>query len=99
MARSVYVKATQERGAEFCESASGWAGLDNRKTPAKISKALALVGIDVAQMEITFHGTSGYDITCSAKIIEELDALHHRILNPLPAGGASSRQRGRNVRG
>ena len=38
MARSVYVTATEHRGAEYCEQA--WAGLSNQYTPAKISKAL-----------------------------------------------------------
>jgi hypothetical protein len=78
MAGSVYAMAIQQHGAVYCEW-SAWRGLSNEVTPAKISKALELVGIDVTQMKIQFHAYEGYEIKCSPEIIEELEALHHRI--------------------
>ena len=100
MARSVYVTATTERGAEYCEEA--WRGLDNRQTPAKLTKALELAGVDVAAMEIDFKGMDGYMIKTSAELVEQLDALHHHITQPsAPASGGGSPAAGamRGMRG
>ena len=47
--------------------------------PDKIRMALELVGIDMGQMSITFHGMDGYDVTCSAALVEQLYALHEHI--------------------
>jgi len=80
MARSVYITATEQRGAAYCEQA--WQGLSNSARPDKISKALELVGIDMAQMQIAFHGMDGYDVTCSAELVQQIDDFHQHVLNP-----------------
>lgn len=93
MARSVYLTATEERGAAYCEEA--WRGLDNRAAPAKLEKALELAGVDVGQMQISFAGMNGYNVKTSAELVEQLDAMHHHIQNPAaPAASFGAGMRG-----
>ena len=96
VARSVYITATEQRGAAYCEQA--FQGLSNSARPDKISKALELVGVDMAQMQIAFHGRDGYDVTCSAELAQQIDDFHQHVLNP-PRPDQPNQPARRNIRG
>ena len=81
MARSIYMKAIEMRGADFCNSPeTGWGGLTNEHRPDKIRKAIELCRIDLRSMRIEFFGCVGYVVTCPAEQCDELFNFHRSLL-------------------